>query len=142
MFDHMLKPCPVCGGSAHSGIKYHNEREIKAFVSCDDGCTEQCMYLYTGPKYGPYVSFDACLQLFNSVVKKWNEAAEKNNTRDPQQKTAEWILDRRNHWYCSNCQTMQGITARFMKYCPKCGRKMTNHMDLVNELKGQKGEEI
>ena len=43
---------------------------------------------------------------------------------------AEWIEDsdeeRRpgSHFYCSNCNKMQGMNARVMKYCPECGCRM------------------
>ena len=39
--------------------------------------------------------------------------------------TATWVFDRPHHWYCSNCGTMQGLTARIMSYCPHCGYRMT-----------------
>ena len=37
-----------------------------------------------------------------------------------------WIReeDRVNHWRCEKCGFVEGITSRFHKYCPNCGRKV------------------
>ena len=43
----------------------------------------------------------------------------------------EWVEepDRVNHYHCSNCGVVWGITAKAMKYCPNCATKMMNsHM--------------
>ena len=39
---------------------------------------------------------------------------------------AEWIKeeDRVNHWHCSHCKYVLGITSQFSKYCPNCGYRM------------------
>ena len=40
---------------------------------------------------------------------------------------AEWIYDRPNHWYCSECKTMWTDTAKLVfRFCPSCGAKMEN----------------
>jgi rubrerythrin len=40
----------------------------------------------------------------------------------------EWVEepDRREHYHCSNCGVVWGITAKAMKYCPNCAAKMMN----------------
>lgn len=40
----------------------------------------------------------------------------------------EWIEepDRVNHYHCSKCGVVWGITAKAMKYCPNCAAKMMN----------------
>ena len=37
-----------------------------------------------------------------------------------------WVReeDRMNHWHCEKCGFVEGITSRFHKYCPNCGRKV------------------
>ena len=39
--------------------------------------------------------------------------------------TCRWVKerDRTNHWHCSGCGCVQGITARVYLYCPNCGAK-------------------
>lgn len=32
--------------------------------------------------------------------------------------------DRKFHWHCSNCGTVQGIACIAMDYCPHCGAQM------------------
>lgn len=40
--------------------------------------------------------------------------------------TGRWVKerDRTNHWHCSKCGNVQGITARVYRYCPNCGARM------------------
>ena len=40
-----------------------------------------------------------------------------------------WVeeTDRENHWRCSNCGKVQGITSIAMKYCPECAARMAEH---------------
>lgn len=40
-----------------------------------------------------------------------------------------WVdeTDRTNHWHCSNCGKVQGVTCIAMKYCPECGARMSEH---------------
>lgn len=40
--------------------------------------------------------------------------------------------DRKNHWRCSNCQRVEGITSITMHYCPFCGAKMERHPYVVS----------
>ena len=46
-----------------------------------------------------------------------------------QEPLAYWVKEpnRKNHWHCSNCGKVQGITSVAMKYCPECGSKMIEH---------------
>lgn len=41
---------------------------------------------------------------------------------------AEWIkeTDRDNHFHCSACGVVWGVSAKAMKYCPGCGATMIN----------------
>ena len=41
-------------------------------------------------------------------------------------KHGRWVeeTDRVNHWHCSNCIVVWGVTHRAFKYCPNCGAKM------------------
>lgn len=41
-------------------------------------------------------------------------------------KHGRWVQeeDRDNHWHCSNCIVVWGVTHRAFKYCPNCGAKM------------------
>lgn len=41
-------------------------------------------------------------------------------------KHGRWVQeeDRVNHWHCSNCIVVWGVTHRAFKYCPNCGAKM------------------
>lgn len=41
---------------------------------------------------------------------------------------AEWIkeTDRDNHFHCSACGVVWGVSAKAMRYCPGCGAKMIN----------------
>lgn len=40
-----------------------------------------------------------------------------------------WVSepDRERHWHCSECGTVQGMTAMAMNYCPNCGARMAEH---------------
>ena len=42
------------------------------------------------------------------------------------QKNGYWVEepDRARHWHCSECGTVQGVTAMAMNYCPECGARM------------------
>lgn len=37
-----------------------------------------------------------------------------------------WVeeKDRLNHWHCSECGRVRGVSIIFMNYCPHCGAKM------------------
>lgn len=49
---------------------------------------------------------------------------------EKQQKLGAWIEepDRRCHWHCSECGSVQGIVCAGMSYCPSCGTKMSGHI--------------
>ena len=56
-----------------------------------------------------------------------NEALTKDN--NVPLKRAYWVeeTDRKHHWHCSECGTVQGITSVNMNYCPTCGALMYEH---------------
>ena len=45
--------------------------------------------------------------------------------KEQEPNTRRWVKehDRTNHWHCSCCGCVQGITARVYRYCPNCGAK-------------------
>ena len=44
----------------------------------------------------------------------------------PELKTATWVEepDRENHWHCSVCGSVWGLSHKVMSYCPNCGAKI------------------
>lgn len=49
---------------------------------------------------------------------------------------ARWVReeDRVNHWHCSNCGEVWGITAAYMSHCPNCGYVMLNNSTIINAI--------
>lgn len=46
-----------------------------------------------------------------------------------------WVKekDRRNHWHCSECGFVEGITCKVDKFCPKCGAIMSHEEVVLDE---------
>lgn len=65
---------------------------------------------------------------FLNGIETAKELIEDAPTVDPVLHAA-WLYDRPGHWFCSNCQKVEGWASKFEKYCPYCGAKMDKNGD-------------
>lgn len=70
--NETLKPCPFCGGEAHTVVEYDSvgmsQCNLSAFVECKKcGTTKRVKFAGAG------VSFDDYYKAFDEVINKWNE---------------------------------------------------------------------